>query len=220
MKNNSSAETSKPPVIIKTMLIGAILLLTLYVLLDVFYVKRSHLTHTSEPTKVAMPVTSDAAIATSAPVESVVSSPLKYDGQDDSQARYFMYLDELRNLQIEERMAKVDCSIKKLRLERLQIEKKIIELDKTTNNSVAIEAPSNDRDVLSKEANLPPAQHYKVLYITNENGRWRAVLALSDVMYQVTLGTLLPDGSCIKNITATTLTLENLQGQETLSMGA
>ncbi len=153
-------------------------------------------------------------------LSSVQLSPLlpEKPTNDFKQTTYLDSLDELKQLQLLERIEIIKQSIAKTKLEQRQTQKELLALNEVPAPSV-IEHTIPGETIAAKQTFQKPSNNsYVLLYVANENGRWQAILGLSDKFYNVEIGTSLPDGSTVLDITSTAITLEKKGEKQMLSI--
>ncbi len=228
MKNDAIKKPRKNN-IIKLVMLGLALCLIMYLLSDMMQANPVPKTSSKkiEKNPVVAPVvitaTAPLPVSVPAPVLPVLSPSTTIPEKminDPRQIAYLNALDELKQLQLTEHIETVKQSIAKAKLDQRQTQKELMALDAKPLPFVTERTVSDDKtDSISKQkASAPVDKYYVLLYVANENGSWQAVLGLSDKFYNVSIGTQLPDGTTVLDITNTSITLANKESKQTLTV--
>lgn len=136
-----------------------------------------------------------------------------------SQSYYLRSMDQLKQLQLTQKIETLKNSIAQSRLNQLQTQKDI----------KALMAPVPEPDVVTPKAepaavtdsddkSVATAEEFRLLYVANEENSWQAVLGLKDKFYNVSIGTTLPDGRTVISISGTSVDLSDGETKTTLSI--
>lgn len=130
-------------------------------------------------------------------------------------------MDQLKQLQLTQKIEALKQSIAQARLNQLQTNKDITTLISPPEPEKIVEkatAVSNDNtDATASEPEVI-VEEFKLLYVANEENSWQAVLGLNGKFYNISIGTTLPDGRTVVSIGGTSVDLTDGETKTTLSI--
>jgi hypothetical protein len=142
-----------------------------------------------------------------------------------SQRNYIDALNKLQMLQVEQKILTTKESISQAKLSIATTEKNLMELNAPPPIPAPIPVATYAKHLVNPAGNQPSFHiidnsnnRYKLLYVANVSGAWQAIIGNQGKLYNVTIGTALPNGSRIATITDTTVTLENGNTRKTISI--
>lgn len=122
------------------------------------------------------------------------------------QMAYLKAVNELQMLQLQQQIAQSKQQIAQAELQTAQADKQ--------RESITTPPPPpifNNINPQQQSAvvipNTPNAYQYQLEYIANEGGKWQVIISNNGTLINATLGTMLPDGSKITDISGTSVTL-------------
>jgi Na+-transporting methylmalonyl-CoA/oxaloacetate decarboxylase gamma subunit len=135
-----------------------------------------------------------------------------------SQSHYLQSMDQLKQLEITQKIEALKNSIAQARLNQLQTQKDIKTLTAPPPEPVVMTPKAEPAVSELDDKNVSSTEEFKLLYVANEESSWEAVLGLKGKFYNVSIGTTLPDGRTVISISGTSIDLTDGNTKTTLSI--
>jgi len=146
------------------------------------------------------------------PKRAIPKPAMVVDDLNDKQTAYLKAVNELQMLQLKQQIAQTKQQIAQAELQAAESNKKLQAITAPPPPTPAFTAIEQEQQ--APTAVTPTtADDYQLQYIANQGGKWQVIISDNSKLINATLGTTLPDGSQITNISGTSVTL-SLNGQQ------
>ncbi len=186
---------------IKLIIFVVLVIVILYMLSDLFSGGSSHAANNkiSAPTKIQLN-------ATVLPKQIIPKSEVVVNDLNDKQTAYMNAVNELQMLQLKQQIAQTKQQIAQAELQAAQSNKQLQIITAPPPPPPAFNDIAQQQQASNTEP-MAASDAYELQYIANEGGKWQVIISDNGKLINATMGTTLPDGSQITNISGTSVTL-------------
>ena len=159
-------------------------------------------------------------VAVVTPKAAIKNPEVVMNNLNNKQVAYLTAVNELQMLQLKQQIAQTKQQIAQAELQAAQSNKQLQDLTAPPPpppvfNSIAQQPLMTEPQTPAPTTASIPVNSYQLEYIANEGGKWQVIINNNGTLINATMGTTLPDGSIISNISGTSVTLA-LNGQTRL----
>lgn len=143
--------------------------------------------------------------------KSVAKPDIVLNNLNEKQMAYLKAVNDLQMLQLQQQIAQTKQQIAQAELQAAQSNKQLQAIIAPPPSPLFQNTEQNQPPQAMQTTIVPPPSDYKLEYLANEGGKWQVILSSNGALINGTMGTVLPDGSTITNISgnSVTLTLDN-----------
>jgi len=137
--------------------------------------------------------------------QSIAKPDIILNNLNEKQMAYLKAVNELQMLQLQQQIAQTKQQIAQAELQAAQSNKQLQSI--ISPPPPPLFANQDQSQSAQSAAVVAPTITYQLEYLANQGGKWQVILSNNGNLINATMGTVLPDGSTITNISGTSVTL-------------
>ncbi len=198
---------------IKLIIVIVVLVIIIYMLTGLFSGGGSNnstpATTSNTPANSKAPLAQSQQAVTVVQKQTIEKSNTITNNLNEKQRAYLATVNELQMLQLKQQIAQTKQQIAQAELQAAQSKKQLQDLTTPAPpppSPIFANQPQNPgmQPILTPIQSTP---NYQLAYIANEGGKWQVIISNNGGLINATMGSILPDGSVITNISGTSVTL-------------
>ena len=192
---------------IKLIIVIAVVIIILYMLSGLFSGNSSSgYTPPTATNNKGSPTVQPQLVANVVQKQSIAKPDILLNNLNEKQMAYLKAVNDLQMLQLQQQIAQTKQQIAQAELQAAQSNKQL-QLIVSPPPPPLFSNPDQSQSVQPPPVAVVPTITYQLEYLANEGGKWQVILSANGSLINATMGTVLPDGSTITNISGTSVTL-------------